>query len=362
MENCMVSKERSVKLDKSAGNAPSLEEWNQLYKEAVEFKALTPWKWMHDSDLFGVQNPADGEVGYCCVLGAAGEVFGLAVYLGDQGLKGYFKAVEWADNPTDDKDILHFKKCFLLSFENRAGLEAPDLEVIKNLGLQFQGRNAWPLFRYYEPGYFPWYLTAEQARYLTLCLTEANGVVLRFKKELSGCAGSVHTGKFFSRMYENRTKQYKDAQLSPTPMKEMVVMVKKIDPARLEEIIHISKRTEMTWEMDTFHAPTVVGEKDQRPYFPILFLLADRDSYFVLDVHLTEPGRYPAELHEEFLKAIEKNKVIPQEIRVRKEELRVYLGPLAERLGIRVRLAGALPSVNEARKGMSEFFKKGTHK
>ena len=199
---------------------------------------------------------------------------------------------------------------------------------------------------------------ADQVRYLTLCLNEANEVVLRFKKELSGCAGSVHTGKFFARMYENRTKQYKDAQLSPTPMKEMVVMVKKIDPVRLEEIINISKRTGMTWEMDTFHAPTVVGEKDQRPYFPVLFLLADRDSYFILDVHLTEPGRYPAELHDEFLKAIEKNKIIPQEIRVRKEELRAYLRPLAERLGIRVRMNSTLPSINAARKDMSQFFKK----
>jgi len=114
----------------------------------------------------------------------------------------------------------------------------------------------------------------------------------------------------------------------------------------------------MTWEMDTFHAPTVVGEKGQRPYCPVLFLLADRDSYFILDVHLSEPGRYPAELHDEFLKAIEKNKIIPKEIRVRKEELQVYLGPLAERLGIRVQLDDTLPSINEAKKGMSQFFKK----
>jgi len=138
----------------------------------------------------------------------------------------------------------------------------------------------------------------------------------------------------------------------------MVVMVNKIDTSRLEKIINLSKRTGMTWEMDTFHAPTVVGEKGQRPYCPVLFLLADRDSYFILDVHLSEPGRYPAELHDEFLKAIEKNKIIPQEIRVRKEELHVYLGPLAERLGIRVRLDRKLPAVMAARKGMSEFFKK----
>ncbi len=338
-------------------NASSFESWKQLYKEAVEFKALAPWNWMYDSDLFGVQNPVDGEIGYCCVLGAAGQVFGLAVYLGDQGLKGYFKWVEWADNPTDDEDILHFKKCFLLSFENRSDLQSPDLQVIKSLGLQFQGKNAWPLFRYYEPGYYPWYLTPEQARYLTLCLEQTNRVVLRFKDELSGCAGSIHVGKYFARIYESRTKQYKDAQLNPTPMKEMVIMVKKIDPTRLEKVVNISKKTKMTWEMDTFHAPTVVGEKGRRPYFPTLLLIADHESYFILNAHMTEPGRYPIELFEEFLKTIEKNRVIPQEIRVRKEELRAYLGPLAERLGIRVLLDQKLPAIIEAHKGMSAFFK-----
>ena len=115
------------------------------------------------------------------------------------------------------------------------------------------------------------------------------------------------------------------------------------------------------WEMDTFHAPTVVGEKGQRPYFPTLLLMADRDSYFILNAHMTEPGRYPVELHEEFLKTIEKNNVIPEEIRVRKEELWACLGPLAERLGIRVRLDPKLPAITEARKGMSQFFK-GTRK
>ena len=67
----------------------------------------------------------------------------------------------------------------------------------------------------------------DQVRYLTLCLKEANQVVLRFKKELSSYAGSVHTGKFFCRMYENQTKQYEDAQLSPTQMRIFVILSKK---------------------------------------------------------------------------------------------------------------------------------------
>lgn len=78
-KDCMVT----------ANSSPSLEDWRELYMSALEFKELAPWDWMSDTDLFGVQNPEDGDTGYCCVLGGCGEFLGLAVYLGTEGLIAY---------------------------------------------------------------------------------------------------------------------------------------------------------------------------------------------------------------------------------------------------------------------------------
>ena len=37
--------------------APSMEEWSNLYEVMKRVKKLTPWEWMEEVDLFGVQDP-----------------------------------------------------------------------------------------------------------------------------------------------------------------------------------------------------------------------------------------------------------------------------------------------------------------
>ena len=343
---------------KNAERPPSSDEWKEAYEQAIIFKEIAPWDWMFDSNLFGVQNPVNGEVGYCCVLGALGQVFGLAVYLGDEGLGGYFEGIKRHRSRKYD-DILHLKKCLLLTYEKRSYLDRPDLEVIKNLGLTFNGPNAWPFFRNYKPGYYPWYLTVEEVRYLTVCLKEANEMVLRFKARPS-LFDPPHPGSYLVRTGESLAsgRVWKDAWLKPAPLKEMILMVKRFDSRRLQNITRGLSRAAMTWEVDFFYAPAVVGEKGRRPYFPTTLLFVDQHSYFILNTHMSEPDQYPVTLHEKLLETIEKARIIPQEIHVHKKDLSVYLAPLVERLGIRVRLVKKLPAVEEAHKGMLEFFGK----
>lgn len=59
-------------------SAPSTWGWSDLYQASKEFKEVGSWNWMLDSDIFGVQNPSTGEIGYCCILGNPSEVFALA--------------------------------------------------------------------------------------------------------------------------------------------------------------------------------------------------------------------------------------------------------------------------------------------
>src|SRR5688572_16689700 len=94
---------------------PSLQEWVALYQAAADFKNVAAWDWMYDSDLFGVQNPESGEIGYCCVMGSLGEHYALGVYLGTEGLEGYLQIASGAFDPPDIS-ALHVQKCLMASF------------------------------------------------------------------------------------------------------------------------------------------------------------------------------------------------------------------------------------------------------
>jgi len=337
---------------------PSLEDWKNLYDRALEFKEIAPWNWMWDTDIFGVQNLVNGEIGYCCVLGRLKEFFGLAVYLGFEGLQGYLKESS-EDFDLNDLDTLHIKKCLLLSFENRNYLSKDDLSVINQLGLKFLGKNSWPQFRSYRPGYFPWKLTKEEAVYMTICLEQAKDVCLRFRED-PDMFKYPQANCYFTRILKREGDNFKwmDTWLEPTPIHKMVMMVKTIDEGRLKNIEQLTKRQKVIWEVDYFYSPAYIAEKSKRPYFPLIFLWVDQYSYFILSTHMTTQDKYKAEFIDYCLDVFESTKILPEEIQVRKEELFIYLQPISQRLEIKVKLVKRLSAVDEARKSMIESFSK----
>lgn len=333
---------------------PSLEEWRALYQAATEFKQIAPWNWMDDVDVFGVQNPVDGEVGYCCILGSAGEIFGMAVYLGSEGLEGYLKVQRREIGP-GDKDALHYKKCLLITFDDKNDLEKRDLDVIKSLGLEFKGNNDWPLFRSYLPGFFPWYLTKKEADFLIFCLEQARGMSLRFK-EHPGLLQSPDGESYLVKIRENSENgpQWKDTWLKPVFLRKVVLMARTIDRERIENIKKISSPQNQIWEADYFYAPAYIAEKGKRPYFPLILLFVDSASFFIINAHMSPLGKYKIEFYEQFLKAVESIKVIPAEIQVKKGELHVVLGKLCAELGIKIRTVKNLRAVDDVRRHMEK--------
>jgi len=333
---------------------PSIQEWKDLYEAAIQFKKIKCWDWMWDSDIFGVQNPVTGEIGYCCVMGGAGEHFALAVYQGSEGLNGYL-TLQSGKKPSL-QDILSLQKLLMASFEDRDLLQKEDIQLTKKINLKFSGPDSWPLFRSYLPGYHPWYLTGEEARCLTLCLWQAIDVSLRFKgdpKKLTPPTGNRYLVRVPKK--DKTGLSWRDVWMEPLPLQKKEIIAEPIDEVRLEKIKRRIPDRQGVWEVDYFYYPSPIRDKEERPYYPYITLWVDQHSGFILRHNLAKPAECMSEFQVNFFKLAEKRKILPREILVKKEETLKLLEPIASELGINVRRVKELKMLEEAQASMREF-------
>jgi len=329
----------------------SPQEWGNLYTAAIEFKKIEPWQWMDDTDLLGVQNPENGEIGYCCVLGALGEFYGLAVYLGTEGLNVELRIHSGEIRP-EDREVTYIQKCLLASFADRKYLQKEDLDVIKQLGLKFRGPSSWPSFRSYQPGYYPWYLDRKEVAFFTLVLQQTKEVALRFKANRN----LFHPpGKdlYFVRVPERRGTDliWEDGWLRPAPLEEKESEIQVIDELRLQRIRKKTLKSQGTWEIDFFHIPAPVKE-DARPFYPYVFLSVDHDTGIILKSHLEKPDQYKMKFLDQMLDLIEELGCLPREVMVQNEKAFRLYEPVASKLGFRLMQTKKLREVGRARKSM----------
>jgi hypothetical protein len=338
---------------------PSLEESQKLYDVAGRVKELAPWQWMEESQIFGVQNPETGELGFVSVMGMGGEHFAVSVYRGAEGLYGFW-AMEDAGPLIDPQMLIEIPQ-LQASFEDRTELQKQDRDLIKKLGLKFRGAKAWPLFRSYAAGYMPWFLTAEETRFLTVALEQTLAVAPRVKDSpdiLWGEDDSVE-GHYLVRVarQENGNLRWSEqmmqvAEPEPTQIAIMMDMealqhLKGLAPSRLE------------LEVDFFSLPTPVRDKGERPYFPNMLLLVEGNMGMILGFAMMPPaetkeklwGKIPLEIVQKLAEL----EAMPREIRVASPMLAQLLQVLSRELPCQIKQVDHLPELEQAKEGIFQL-------
>lgn len=331
---------------------PTMATWQQLYGAAVAFRDLACWEWLSDADLVAVQDPATREMGYCCVMGAAGEFFALAVYLGADGLASYVRV---RDSTSDHEDAVLDQKCLMASFGERAALEKEDLDTIKGLGLKFRGRNAWPLFRSHLPGYYPWHLTEREAKFLTLALEQSYEVASRARDE-PGLLDSKGPTSMLARVPEvsGGGRRWRDEWIAPVVPSRPAGVAAAPDELSLRRVKGSLSRRPMTWEIDVFYLPAVISE-GERPYIPSVLLCVDRGSGFIFGTEVMGP-KERIQPSGKLMAYFSRAGAFPSEIAVTKKNVFEMLEPTALALGIELRLVKRVRMLERARRALSKEF------
>ncbi len=336
---------------------PTLDEWRKLYEVAAHVKQVAPWEWMEEVDIFGVRNPETGELGFVSVMGLLGQHLSLAVYLGPRGLYEFWLYERMAPRvpPESLLEIPHLQA----SFEDRAELSDRDRQVIKDLGLKFRGRQAWPQFRSYRPGFFPWYLEAAEARFLAHALEQAVDVALRFRENPELLAPPDEDSCLVRTPHEQDGALVWEDRVETVPPVEPESIPIPMDMGALAALKRLP-RVENVLEVDFFLVPIPVGERGERPRVPHMLLVVESESGFIVGSELLEAepsvqamwGMVPLKL----VGLLRRLKVMPKQIRVGSPLLSQVLQPLAEELGFEVKLTSALRSLAEAKESLMERF------
>jgi hypothetical protein len=331
--------------------------WKDLYSAAAKFQALQPWEVLDDMDLIGVRDPKSAETGYGVVMGSGGTLFGFCLYRGAEGFDMYRQLIVGESDP-ESGDFFAVQNCLKVEFGPRSDLSPEDLAVIQQLGLTFKGKHAWPEFRSLLPGYFPWFLTEAEARFLTLALEAA----------CHHC-DQVEQGEVDESFRDNEclvyspatepSKQF-NARWEPWPQcSHAAVPLPVLDLARINAILVKKPKPDSPWEADVFYLPSTIHDRD-RPYFVRMAAVCQQASGFAFaaDIILPETSLVPA-LADTICASIERHGLLPEIIFVKRKEEATALTPIGKALGITIRYRKNLKTIQFLKEEMERHMTHG---
>jgi len=336
---------------KTRDHAPTLDDWGRGYKLAAQVRAMEPWRFMEETDIFGVRDPLSKRLAFASVMGQLGEHFAIAAYLGAEGLYSFWNAHE-ADLSAYPEAVIEAPQ-LQLSFENRGLLNERDHELIKKLGLRFRGRNAWPMFRSYRPGFVPWHVDASELRLLNVVLEQVLEVGPRFQVNTE-LFYTADPEIYFLRAPKRRGDaiEWKDVCEKVRPPRGMLRI------ASYDDLLGACRRmkpAEEDIELDMFWLPTPIHEGD-RPFYPYMPMLVGAKSGAVIGFRMLRVessfedmwGELPRCLLEMLIEAGR----LPRVVYIRSPRVGLLIAPLGEEIPISIAPVYGLPGVDAAKESL----------
>ena len=333
----------------------SSDAWHTLYGLAEKIRELAPWQWIEENYIFGVKFLQNDTFGFISVMGTLEKHRAVTVYLGTEGLRGFWHAEDLEPNE-DPASIFHVPQ-LMASFEDRSLLEDRDMEQIRRLGLSYRGKGAWPLFRSYRPGYHPWFLSSEEVKILSTALEQTLVIANRVKEDIS-LLEPDDEDSYFVRIPERSGKQtiWKDRhmifQLEPFQIKP------NLDPKQFDEVIALGQ-SGSEFELDCFPAPVRIGPEGTRPHWPHALIVVEAERGLIMGSEfLSAEDGLPAlwsEIPGKLLTILSTSSTRPASVRVRSTLYRDILTPLLDALKVNITKRSDLPALDEAKESFFEF-------
>ena len=340
---------------------PTMEQWRRAYTLAREVHDLAPWTWMDDISHWGFMDPKDASPRFISIMGKAGEHFAVAVY---RRVEDLFHILDMIDDPGANSDAMLETSQLQLSFEYRDYLAPADMQIIKELKLKFRGSQAWPCFRGFLPGQFPWQVDSDELRLLTLALEQVLAVAPRFKDDVDGLNHLTNLG-MEEHIFLLRTPlgQTESSEWQESMVKIEQPAAPEITPELNADLLERAKHLPVVaneLEVDIRMLPSPVQEHPgERPFFPSVLLVIERDGGAVFGCEIMAPVPTLATVHLRaagaLLAMLVKQNIRPEKLHVRTAQTASLLRGLCENLDIRLTVRPSLPRLEDAFTSLLRF-------
>ncbi|MBE1556694.1 plasmid pRiA4b ORF-3 family protein [Sporosarcina limicola] len=330
-------------------------DWKELFAQAKELNAMKPWNSLDDNQIFVVTDPVSGENLFCSVLGGGGEEFGMAVYIGDEGLQTLRDTLAGTKSAME---LFFHQRSLLLSFVDRDGLESLDYDLIKKHNLTFRGKKQWIQFRSFVPGSYPWLMDEEEARLLSIVIEQAIVICKHMKQGLNiPVFGSGDDAVFIARVPKGNGKtigwEDKLIQIPVNHKKiaESKLVISELDVKRAQK----QERLNAVIEFDVFHLDMPVQvEKDERPFFPMMAVAMNHKTGEALFQEIFESSFAVENVQKGFIQFIEKCGFRPREVWVT-SQVASSLAPLLKELKVASMEVTQLQHIEQLKRFLSEM-------
>ena len=348
---------------------------DEMLAAAFRYRNSKLWFCLDDSNIFAFRL-SDGEIGYCCVMGHAGEHLSLGFYRGAHQFNTYLKTIKMGDMSGAEAlelsltfDCIH---CDFMSAAKTQGLDKAAKEQIrkfaKDNGFQMRRPNAWPDFLRYAPYRMPSAITDERdAKDITEALNAAVVVADRleawtddiiFNDELYGACGfdlkyrypTQSGGKAVPFLIPQGDGTYEWSMTKlPGTAKDVFPETEydnMIVAARLRSMTH---RGILQCKVIHLPIPTAPEKEPHNEYFPSVLLCVQEDSQRAIPVMPTVPMEEdPLQTLNSFAATLLDMKGRPSTISVSDAKTKALLADFCKKTGIRLQTVRRMSELESA--------------
>ena len=332
-----------------------------LLAVTVEFAAFEPWQDMTGSDVVGLADPANGEIRLACILGNAGEVFGVAIYRRQTGVRWIVNALN-GEAGSLNLDNAALMDALKIEMVPKREMQKEDLSRLKALNFKPAGKGfVWPQFRSVQPGWHPWFIDQTEAEQMLADVPRLTRFAALFRqhpdlfeKHLPG------EFPFLPNPMPGRPLQLEDLDWRPIiPPPEASDPFKATDE-QLDLLRALKREARAAYEYGSrVVSGSTVLEKGRRS-FSRISLLVEHQNGLVLGFDLSLAGEpFVEAVGLGLVKTLLASGLLPGTLRVDDKRLESILGQLCKLLNIQLLPSPELDCLADAQASLESFMQSG---